>query len=412
MRGHRAARRGRARTRTSASVASVFVSRWDVAVADKVPAELRQPARHRDRASGPTRPTATCSPRTAGCGSPTPAPARSACSGPAPDQGSEGLGRALRRGARRAAHDQHDAGEDAARLRRPRRDRRDAAARRRRRRGGARRSSRGPAIDVDALAAELQKEGADAFVKSWNELLACIAEKSDRAHSSRLSEERDGDDDHAAAQHERPPGRRSRPTTRRSARLHLRELFADDPDRGERLTAEAAGLYLDYSKHRVTDETLTLLLALAEEVRPARAASTRCSAASKINVTENRAVLHVALRAPRERSRSSSTARTSCPKCTRCSTGWPPSPTASAAASGRATPASASRNVVNIGIGGSDLGPVMAYEALRHYSRPRPDVPLRLERRRHRLRRGDARPRPGRRRSSSSRRRRSRRSRR
>ena len=66
------------------------------------------------------------------------------------------------------------------------------------------------------------------------------------------------------------------------------------------------------------------------------------------------------------------------------------------AATGRATPASAIRNVVNIGIGGSDLGPVMAYEALRHYTRARPDVPLRLERRRHRLRRGDARPRPGR----------------
>ena len=74
--------------------------------------------------------------------------------------------------------------------------------------------------------------------------------------------------------------------------------FADDPRRGERLTAEAAGLFLDYSKNRVTDETLKLLVQLAEE-SGLRSGSTRCSAASKINVTEGRAVLHVALRAPR-----------------------------------------------------------------------------------------------------------------
>ena len=100
--------------------------------------------------------------------------------------------------------------------------------------------------------------------------------------------------------------------------VHLRTLFADDPTRGERLTAEAAGLYLDYSKNRITDETLQLLLQLAEEcgLRERIDAMFR---GEKINVTENRAVLHVALRAPRT-PRSSSTARTSCPRSTPCST--------------------------------------------------------------------------------------------
>src|SRR5438552_11104831 len=80
--------------------------------------------------------------------------------------------------------------------------------------------------------------------------------------------------------------------------VHLRQLFADDPRRGERLTVEAVGLYLDYSKHRVTDETLALLLRLAEEVglRERIAAMFR---GDRINATENRSVLHVALRAPR-----------------------------------------------------------------------------------------------------------------
>src|SRR5437667_8630484 len=80
--------------------------------------------------------------------------------------------------------------------------------------------------------------------------------------------------------------------------MHLRQLFADDPTRGERLVAEAAGLYFDYSKHRVTDETLRLLIALAEECG-LRARIDAMFRGEKINVTENRAVLHVALRAPR-----------------------------------------------------------------------------------------------------------------
>src|SRR5579862_9462501 len=83
--------------------------------------------------------------------------------------------------------------------------------------------------------------------------------------------------------------------------LHLRQLFADDPGRGERLAVEAAGIYLDYSKHRVTDETLALLLRLAEE-SGLRARIDAMFRGEKINVTEKRAVLHVALRAPKEQS--------------------------------------------------------------------------------------------------------------
>jgi glucose-6-phosphate isomerase len=146
----------------------------------------------------------------------------------------------------------------------------------------------------------------------------------------------------------------------------LRQLFAEDPQRGERMTAEAGDLFLDYSKNRVTDQTLALLVQLAEE-RGVRGRIEAMFRGDKINVTENRAVLHVALRAPRtatilvdgenvvpgvhavldkmvefgERVRSGA---------------WK-------GHSGKRI-----RNIVNIGIGGSDLGPVMAYEALKHYS--------------------------------------------
>ena len=154
---------------------------------------------------------------------------------------------------------------------------------------------------------------------------------------------------------------------RRMRDVHLRDLFEDDPGRGERLAVEAEGLYLDYSKHRVTDETMRLLVALAEEcgLRDRIDAMFR---GEHLNATEGRAVLHVALRAPRsasivvdgedvvpavhevldrmaafaERVRSGAW------------TGYTGRPI---------------RNVVNIGIGGSDLGPVMAYEALRAYAR-------------------------------------------
>ena len=148
--------------------------------------------------------------------------------------------------------------------------------------------------------------------------------------------------------------------------IHLRELFGEDAKRGERLTAEAVGLYLDYSKHRVTDETLLLLLRLAEEVglRERIAAMFR---GDRLNATENRSVLHVALRAPRGDSIVVD--------------GKDVVPEVHAVLDRMADFASRVRdggwtghtgkrikNVVNIGIGGSDLGPVMAYEALRHYT--------------------------------------------
>jgi glucose-6-phosphate isomerase len=148
--------------------------------------------------------------------------------------------------------------------------------------------------------------------------------------------------------------------------LQLRQLFADDATRGEQLAVEALGLYLDYSKNRVTGETLKLLFGLAKEsgLADRREAMFR---GDKINITENRAVLHVALRAPRDESilvdgkdvvpevhavldamsRFSDLVR---------SGGW------------KGHTGKRIRNIVNIGIGGSDLGPVMAYEALKHYS--------------------------------------------
>jgi len=148
--------------------------------------------------------------------------------------------------------------------------------------------------------------------------------------------------------------------------VHLRDLFVEDPGRGERLTLEACGIFLDYSKNRVTDDTLRLLLRLADE-SGLRGRIDAMFAGEKINITEDRAVLHVALRAPRKEQiavdgidvvpavhevlgRMGEFANRVRARQWRGYTGKP------------------IRNVVNIGIGGSDLGPVMAYEALRHYS--------------------------------------------
>jgi len=146
--------------------------------------------------------------------------------------------------------------------------------------------------------------------------------------------------------------------------LHLRTLFAEDPRRGERFTAEAVGLYLDYSKHRITEETLRLLLQLAEE----SGLQTRIDAmfrGDKINVSEKRAVLHVALRAPRGASivvdgedvvpQVHAVLDKMADFSNRVRSGaW------------KGHTGQRIRNIINIGIGGSDLGPVMAYEALKH----------------------------------------------
>ncbi len=150
--------------------------------------------------------------------------------------------------------------------------------------------------------------------------------------------------------------------------VHLRALFADDPTRAERLSAEGVGLFLDYSKHRITEETVRLLLALARECG-LRERIDAMFGGEPINVTEGRAVLHVALRAPRDHSivvdgvdvvpgvhdvldRMAAFAERVRSGAWTGYTGKP------------------IRQVINIGIGGSDLGPVMAYEALRHYSQP------------------------------------------
>jgi len=149
-------------------------------------------------------------------------------------------------------------------------------------------------------------------------------------------------------------------------KLHLRDLFAKDPKRGDRMTAEAIGLFLDYSKNRITDQTLKLLFRLAKEsgLPERRDAMFK---GEKINITENRAVLHIALRAPRD-AVITVDGKNVVPEvhavldrmtdfCNRIRSGqW-------VGHTGKRI-----KNVVNIGIGGSDLGPVMAYEALKHYS--------------------------------------------
>jgi glucose-6-phosphate isomerase len=149
--------------------------------------------------------------------------------------------------------------------------------------------------------------------------------------------------------------------------LHLRELFANDPQRGERLTAEAAGLYLDYSKNRVTDETIELLLRLGEECGLAARIDAMFTG-QKINVTEQRAVLHVALRAP-ENERILVDGVDVVPEVHAVLDRMAAFSEEVRKGRWRGHTDRPIRNVINIGIGGSDLGPVMAYEALRHYSR-------------------------------------------
>ncbi|MBV8672820.1 MAG: glucose-6-phosphate isomerase [Acidobacteriaceae bacterium] len=149
--------------------------------------------------------------------------------------------------------------------------------------------------------------------------------------------------------------------------LHLRELFKDDPGRGTRLTAEAEGIYLDYSKHRITDETLKLLLELAEE-SGLRARIDAMFRGDKINITENRAVLHVALRAPKGE-KIIVDGQDVVPEVHEVLDRMSAFSDRVRSGEWKGHTGKPIKNVINIGIGGSDLGPVMAYEALRHYSR-------------------------------------------
>jgi glucose-6-phosphate isomerase len=148
--------------------------------------------------------------------------------------------------------------------------------------------------------------------------------------------------------------------------VHLRTLFAQDPTRGQRLTLKAAGLYLDYSKHRVTDETLRLLLSLAEE-SGLRGKIEAMFRGDRINLTEDRAVLHVALRAPRGK-HILVDGQDVVPEVHAVLDKMAEFSDRVRSGKWKGYTGQRIRNVVNIGIGGSDLGPVMAYEALRHDS--------------------------------------------
>jgi len=222
-------------------------------------------------------------------------------------------------------------------------------------------------IDVDALAADLQAEGAKSFVKSWNDLLTVIDAK-----SAGLTKVR------RAATKKAPTAARMQPLTERPAwkvladhhqkvrDLHLRELFQNDPKRGERMTAEAVGIYLDYSKNRVTGETLALLVRLAEE-SGLRARIEAMFRGEKINATENRAVLHVALRAGKGASIVVD-GENVVPQVHAVLDKMADFSKSVRSGAWKGHTGKSIRNVINIGIGGSDLGPVMAYEALRYYS--------------------------------------------
>ena len=147
---------------------------------------------------------------------------------------------------------------------------------------------------------------------------------------------------------------------------HLRQLFADDPKRGERLTVEAVGLFLDYSKNRITDETVKLLIRLAEESQ-LRERIDAMFRGDKINLTEKRAVLHTALRAPRDATIVVD-GENVVPKVHAVLDRMANFANRLRSGEWKGHTGKRIRNVVNVGIGGSDLGPVMAYEALKHYS--------------------------------------------
>ena len=148
--------------------------------------------------------------------------------------------------------------------------------------------------------------------------------------------------------------------------LHLRSLFAEDPHRAERLSVEGLGIYLDYSKNRITDETLRLLLNLAE-TSGLRARIEAMFRGEKINITEQRAVLHVALRAPKDASILVDGANV-VPEVHAVLDKMADFANRVRSGDWKGYTGKRIRNVVNIGIGGSDLGPMMAYEALKHYS--------------------------------------------
>jgi glucose-6-phosphate isomerase len=217
-------------------------------------------------------------------------------------------------------------------------------------------------VDVAALAAELQRDGAESFDRSWKELIGHIDEQVRVSPMVRVKPRKPG-----VPLTERAAWQALKKHHVEIAPRHLRELFASDPKRGERLSVEAEGLYLDYSKNRINDETLRLLLQLAEE-SGLRSRIDAMFRGEHINVSENRPVLHVALRKPADQSLivdgkdvvkevHAVLARMRAFTERVRSGEW------------KGHTGKPIRNIINIGIGGSDLGPVMAYEALRYYTR-------------------------------------------
>jgi glucose-6-phosphate isomerase len=169
-----------------------------------------------------------------------------------------------------------------------------------------------------------------------------------------------------------------KPLTRRTAwkalaahsqqikKTHLRKLFADDPQRGQKFSVAAAGLYLDYSKNRITDKTVSLLTQLAKE-SGVREKIDAMFAGEKINVTENRAVLHVALRAPKN-AKIFVDGKNVVPEVHAVLDKMAAFSDRVRSGAWKGFSGKRIKNIINVGIGGSDLGPVMAYEALKHYS--------------------------------------------
>ena len=267
-----------------ASVASLFVSRWDVAVSRQGPGELTQSTRHRRSRSAPTRPICEllASPRFQRAANAGARPQRLlwASTGTKDPKASDILYvkalaapftvNTMPEGTLKAFADHGEVGEALPA------DGGDCEA--------VLASFAKAGIDIDALAAQLQDEGATSFVKSWNDLMA-VHRIQERAQCARRVKRMTA----ASRQHKRcvkrsaeatidgMPPLRGRPawTAAREALsedasdVHLRQLFADDPERGERLTVEAAGIYLDYSKNRITDETLRAAAAARDEVRAA-----------------------------------------------------------------------------------------------------------------------------------------------
>ena len=243
------------------SVASVFVSRWDKATMEKVPGDLARSSRHRDIAAGLQGVSRPAGLRSLAAAGRTGRAAAAAAVRQHQQQGPAGLRRALHGGARCAEHGQHGAGGDTAGVRQltARSIGRWRATAATAEQVLAAMSRAG--IDVAALARQLQDEGAKGFVNSWKDLLGAIETKS-KALVSTVTEGLIMADEQPI---ETAAWRALAAHHQTIKDVHLRQLFGDDAGRGERLTAEGAGLYLDYSKNRITDETIRLLLQLAHE---------------------------------------------------------------------------------------------------------------------------------------------------